>query len=106
MTLRITRPASDEPDGPDGLLAPIARYPDALVLLILRWSSAPDQVKKLNDRINMHPELKGTAARDAVTAEGFAPRFMAILLPQFVQMMTDEPDWTRDVANTRLSNDP
>ena len=95
----MTTRAEPPPGKYDALFAPIALYPDALVLQILQCSSAPDQITKLNDWIKNNPDVKGTAAQDALSAEGYEPSFVAIVLfPQVVQMMDEKPDWTRDVA--------
>lgn len=88
-----------QPEKLDALMAPIALYPDALVMQILQCSSAPDQIKRLNDWIKKNPGVKGAPAQDAATAEGFEPNFVAIVLfPTVVQMMVEKPDWTRDLA--------
>lgn len=88
-----------EPSKLDTLLAPIALYPDALVLQMLECSSAPDQIDKLNSWIKANPDVKGSAAQDAAVAAGFTERFVDIVLfPQAVKLMADKPDWTRELA--------
>ena len=94
----IHAPAS-QPEKLDTLLAPIALYPDALILQILQCAPAPDQLRKLNDWIKTNPDVKGTAAQDAIAAEGYEMDFVAIVLfPAIVKRMVDEAAWTRDIA--------
>lgn len=83
------------PEQLDKLLAPIALYPDPLVLQIVQCSASPEQVTKVSDWLKRNPDLKGTAIQDAATAEGFEPSYVAIVLfPQVVHAMADKPDWT------------
>lgn len=93
------------PEQLDKLLAPIALYPDPLVLQILQCSMSPEQVNKLNGWLKKNAALKGTALQDAAAAEGFEPSFVAIaLFPQVVQSMADQPDWTRDLGKAFASD--
>lgn len=83
----------------DKLTAPIALYPDALVVQILQCAGSPYQVKQVNAWLKAHPDLKGAAAQEAASKEGFDASFVAIVLfPQVLQMMDDQPDWTRSLG--------
>ncbi len=83
----------------DTLLAPIALYPDALVIQILQCAGSPYQVKQVNDWLKAHPDLKGTDAQDAASAEGFDASFVAIVIfPQVLDMLASKPDWTKEVG--------
>lgn len=87
------------PEALDKLLAPIALYPDALILQIVQCAASPYQVKQVHEWQKANPDLKGTAAQDAATDQGFDASFVAIVLfPQVLQMMADQPDWTRDLG--------
>jgi hypothetical protein len=81
------------------LLAPIALYPDALVIQIVQCAGSPYQVKQVNDWLKSHPDLKGTDAQDAAVAEGFDASFVAIVLfPQVLEMMASQPEWTKELG--------
>lgn len=96
-TAAVVQPVA--PEQLDKLLAPIALYPDPLVLQILQCAASPEEVKKVNEWLKKNQNLKGTALQDAATAEGFEPSYVAILLfPQVLQTLADKPDWTRDLG--------
>ncbi|MBL8999810.1 MAG: DUF3300 domain-containing protein [Phycisphaerae bacterium] len=83
----------------DKMLSPIALYPDPLIMQIVQCAGSPFQVKQVSDWFKQNPNLKGTAAQDAASKQGFDASFVAIVLfPSVLQMMADRPDWTRDVG--------
>lgn len=87
------------PDKLDKILAPIALYPDPLILQVLECAASPEQVKRVNEWLRKNAKLKGAALQDAATAEGFEPSFVAIVLfPQVLQSMADDLDWTRNLG--------
>jgi len=83
------------PSDIDGLLAPVALYPDALLAQILMSAQDPQNLVKLNDFLKRNTALKGTELQDAAVVEGFEPNFVALaLFPQVVNMMVSKLDWT------------
>jgi len=83
------------PSDIDGLLAPVALYPDALLAQILMSAQDPQNLVKLNDFLKRNTALKGTELQDAAVVEGFEPNFVALaLFPQVVSMMVSKLDWT------------
>ena len=79
----------------DGLLAPIALYPDQLLAQMFLCAVAPDDVKRLNEWLKGNTALKGTDLQDAAVVAGFEPSFVALaLFPQIVGMMAEKIDWT------------
>jgi hypothetical protein len=87
------------PEAMDKLVAPVALYPDALIIQIVQCAGSPYQVRQVNDWLKQNPTLKGTAAQDAASQQGFDASFVAIILfPQVLQTMADQPDWTRDLG--------
>ena len=81
----------------DKLTAPIALYPDALVIQIAQCAASPYQVRQVDDWLKKNPTLKGSAAQDAAAKQGFDASFVALVLfPQVIEMMAGEPDWTRE----------
>lgn len=101
----LQRQAQEQPQTPmsqgdiDALVAPIALYPDALVIQVLQCAQSPFQVKAVSDWLAQNPDLQGTAAQDAAKEQGFDAAFIAIVLfPDVVRMLADKPDWTRDLG--------
>src|SRR5262245_53018259 len=79
----------------DGLLAPIALYPDQLLAQILMCTMNPVAVKALDQFLKNNKTLKGTQLQDAVVKEKFDPEFVAMaLFPQTVEMMANQLEWT------------
>ena len=79
----------------DGLLAPVALYPDALLAQMLLCARNPAKVKELNQWLVSNKSLKGTELQDAATVQGFDPEFVAMtLFPSVVTFMTEQTDWT------------
>ena len=69
----------------DGLLAPIALYPDQLLAQMLMCATDPAGVKALDQFLKSHPTLKGTELQDAALKDNFQPSFVALaLFPQIV----------------------
>src|SRR3954447_18259316 len=69
----------------DGLLAPIALYPDQLVAQMLLCATDPEGVKALEQFLKSRPTLKGTELQDAALKDNFQPSFVALaLFPQIV----------------------
>jgi hypothetical protein len=82
------------------LVAPIALYPDALIIQIVQCAASPFQVRSVTEWLDQNPDLKGTAVQDAAAKQGFDASFVAIsLFPQVLHMMNDKPQWTRDIGH-------
>ena len=86
----------------DGLLAPIALYPDQLLAQMLLCATDPAGVKALDQFLKSHPTLKGTELQDAALKDNFQPSFVALaLFPQIVN--TDgEPAGFDDPARSGI----
>ena len=81
----------------DGLLAPIALYPDQLLAQMLLCASNPGKVATLGEWLASQT-LKGTELQDAATKSGFEPSFVALVIfPQVVEAMAGNLN-----ATTRL----
>ena len=79
----------------DGLLAPVALYPDQLLAQMLLSATTPSRVTDLDKWLKTNPPFKGTALQDAATVAGFGPSFVALaLLPQVIGFMAERIDWT------------
>jgi hypothetical protein len=90
-----TAAVSTKPADLDGMLAPIALYPESLLAQMLMCAGTPNSVVALNKWLASNTTLKGTALQDAATADGFEPEFVAMaLFPSIVKFMADQIDWT------------
>jgi hypothetical protein len=83
----------------DGLLAPVALYPDALLAQMLVCTSNPGKVAVLQEWLASNTSLKGTELQDAATKAGFEPSFVAMaLFPQVIDYMAGNIAWTKQVG--------
>jgi len=79
----------------DGLLAPIALYPDQLLAQMLMCATDPAGVAALDQFLKSRPTLKGTELQDAALKDNFQPSFVALaLFPQIVNDMARQADST------------
>ena len=89
----------------DGLTAPIALYPDALVAQILQASTDVATVQKFGGWMKSNASLKGGALQDAAQAAGFGACYIALApFPQVVQMLVEKPDWTQQLGTAFTTN--
>lgn len=87
------------PEAMDALLAPIALYPDPLVLQIVQCAGSPFQVREVDQWLQANQDVRGSAAQDAAMQQGFDDIFVAIVLfPDVVRMMAQKTDWTRQIG--------
>jgi hypothetical protein len=83
----------------DGLMAPVALYPDQLLAQMLMSATVPAQVKELDKFVKANPSLKGSTLQDAARKGGFEPSLVALLVfPQVVDFMAVNVDWTTEVG--------
>ena len=78
-------------DALDELLAPVALYPDALLVQILAASSHPQEVMDGGNWLIANPELKGDALQSQATQAGFGPSLLALMqFPTVIVIMFQE----------------
>ena len=83
----------------DGLLAPVALYPDQLLAQMLLCATTPARVTDLDKWLKTNPPFKGTALQDAAKQSKFEPSFVALVpFPQVVDFMATNLDWTTKVG--------
>src|SRR5262245_12569384 len=88
-------PQTATPTSLDGLLAPIALYPDQLLAQMLISAGDPEGVRRLNDWLAANQSLKGSDLQDAAVVAGFEPSLVALaVFPQVVRTMAERLDWT------------
>jgi hypothetical protein len=87
------------PDQLDKLLAPVALYPDALLMQVLAASINSQEVLDGGNWLLQNKSLEGDQLDSAAKAAGFGPAMMALFhFPQVVDMMCSEIDWTKQLG--------
>ncbi|MFC1796887.1 DUF3300 domain-containing protein [Pseudomonadota bacterium] len=86
------------------LVAPIALYPDALLMQILMASTYPLEIVEANRWISKQPELKGDALDEALKEEDWDPSVKSLTtLPSVLKQMSENLDWTQDLGDAFLA---
>jgi hypothetical protein len=97
--------SSPTPQELDKLLAPVALYPDALLMQVLAASVGSQEVLDGGNWLLQNKSLEGTALDTAAKAAGFGPAMIALFhFPQVVDMMCSEIDWTRQLGQAFTAN--
>ena len=82
-----------------GLVAPIALYPDALVAQILSASTFPDQVAIADNWLQTNKALTGTALVQAVDKQTWDPSVKALTqFPSVLDKMAQSLAWTSSLG--------
>ena len=83
----------------DKLLAPVALYPDALLMQVLAASVDSQEVLDGGNWLLQNKTLQGDQLDAAAKSVGFGPAMTALFhFPQVVDMMCSEIDWTRQLG--------
>jgi hypothetical protein len=89
----------------DQLLAPVALYPDALLMQVLAASVNSQEVLDGGNWLPQNQSLQGEQIDSAANSAGFGPAMMALFhFPQVVDMMCSEIDWTRQLGAAFSAN--
>ncbi len=87
------------PEGLDHLLAPIALYPDALLMQVLAASVNSQEVLDAGNWLLDNKSLQGTQIDDAAKKLGFGAATIALLhFPDVVDLMCSQLDWTKQLG--------
>lgn len=90
----------------DQLTGPIALHPDPLVFQILAASTNVDTVKSFAAWMGKNATLKGSGLQDAALKAGFDAAYVALApFPQVVQMMAQQPDWTKALGQAYTADE-
>jgi hypothetical protein len=82
-----------------GLVAPIALYPDALVAQILSASTFPDQVAVADNWLGQNKNLTGSAVMQAVNGQSWDPSVKALTqFPSVLDSMSRSLAWTSSLG--------
>ena len=91
----------------DQLLAPIALYPDSLLIQLMMASTYPLEIVEADRWVKKNPSLKGEALEKALEAEDWDPSVKAMaLFPDLIGRMSENLDWTQDLGDAFLSQQP
>jgi hypothetical protein len=91
--------ADTSPAALDHLLAPIALYPDALLMQVLAASVNSQEVLDAGNWLLENKSLQGTQIDDAAKKIGFSAATTALLhFPEVVDQMCTNLDWTKQVG--------
>jgi hypothetical protein len=91
--------STSTPEQLDKLLAPVALYPDALLMQVLAASVNSQEVLDGGNWLLQNKNLEGTNIDTAAKTAGFGAAMMALFhFPQVVDMMCSEIDWTRQLG--------
>jgi hypothetical protein len=90
-----------------GLVAPIALYPDSLVAQILGASSFPDQVAAATNFLQQNSSLSGSPLMYAVDAQPWDPSVKAMTqFPSVLQNMAKNLSWTSALGEAYTTQGP
>src|SRR5258705_2024504 len=86
------------------MVAPIALYPDSLVLQVLMAATYPLEVVEAARWSKENPNVKGQALEDAMQKQPWDPSVKALTaVPQTLAMMSDQLKWTQDLGDAFLA---
>jgi hypothetical protein len=91
----------------ESLLAPIALYPDTLLLQVLDASQHPQDVATAAAWARANPQLSGDAALATVQGTSWAPSVKALCAyPEVLARMAESPQWLRDLGDAYATYGP
>src|SRR5271156_6865683 len=91
----------------DQLVAPIALYPDPLLTQVLMASTYPLEVVEAARWSHDNPGVLGNALQNAMQTQSWDPSVKALAaVPQTLQMMSDKLDWTEQLGDAFLAQQP
>jgi hypothetical protein len=89
----------------DGLLAPIALYPDELLTQVLMASTYPLEVVEAARFVKANPDLRGSALDDALKDKNWDPSVLSLApFPQVLDMMNEKLEWTQRLGDAFLAD--
>jgi hypothetical protein len=94
------------PDQLEQLVAPIALYPDALLMQILMAATYPLEIVEADRFVTKNPELTGEALDKALLEQDWDPSVKALCgLPSVLKQMSENLDWTQDLGDAFLGQE-
>jgi len=91
----------------DQMLAPIALYPDSLLIQLMMASTYPLEIVEADRWVKKNSTLKGEALETALEAEDWDPSVKAMaMFPDLIGRMSENLDWTQDLGDAFLAQQP
>jgi hypothetical protein len=88
----------------DGLVAPIALYPDTLLSNVLMASTYPLEVVRADRWMNQNKDLKGDALKAAAEKQDWDASVKALIAtPSVLQMMNEHLEWMQKIGEAFLA---
>ena len=107
QTISEAAPAQAPMLGPaelDPLLAPVALYPDTLLMQVLVAATYPLEVVEAERFVLANPRLKGEALTRAAVDRDWDASVVALLqVPSVLAMMSEKLDWTQQLGDAFLA---
>jgi len=95
------------PDQLDGLVAPVALYPDPLLSQILVASTYPLELVQAWQWLQRNPGLTGAALTQAAQQQNWDPSIQALVVfPDLVKRLNQDITWTTNLGNAFLAQQP
>jgi Protein of unknown function (DUF3300) len=95
------------PDQLDGLVAPIALYPDPLLSQILVASTYPLELVQAWQWLQRNPGLTGANLTQGAQQQNWDPSVQALVVfPDLVKRLNQDITWTTDLGNAFLAQQP
>jgi len=95
------------PDQLDGLVAPIALYPDPLLSQILVASTYPLELVQAWQWLQRNPGLTGPSLTQAAQQQNWDPSIQALVVfPDLVKRLNQDITWTTNLGNAFLAQQP
>jgi hypothetical protein len=91
----------------DQMLAPIALYPDSLLIQLMMSSTYPLEIVAADRWRKKNPSLEGDALDKALESEDWDPSVKAMtIFPDLLGRMSENLDWTQDLGDAFLGQQP
>ena len=91
------------PEELEALVAPIALYPDPLLIQVLAASTYPLEIVQLKQWMDENKRLKGKGLAEAVVQQNWDASVQALVaFPGVVQKLANKIQWTTDLGNAFL----
>jgi hypothetical protein len=88
----------------DGLVAPIALYPDTLLANVLMAATYPLEIVRAERSLNQNKNLKGDALKSAAEKQDWDDSVKALVVaPSVLQMLSEQLDWTQKLGEAFLA---
>ena len=88
------------------ILAPIALYPDDLVVQVLMASTYPIEIVQADRWVRQNKDLKGDALANALEKQDWDPSVKSLVnFPQVLSMLSEKLDWTQKLGDAFLGQE-